>query len=373
MGSSIPPMTGPREFRALVVFVLVTGLLSVVVVRGLLAPLIVGAWFAGLTGPLVARISARLGDRGRVAAVATVVLVLTIVVPLVLLAVPLARMITSVANTLLTSPPRGALEQIMRAAGIERDGTQGGTAGLLAMARSVGPSATALVSATFSTVSTAFVQVFILMISAYYFSAEGPVLMASLRRGSPFAPSHLQRLEREFMDVARAMLVGELLTAAVQGLVAGIAYALLGVDHALFFAVLTGVVALLPTIGSALVWVPLCIALALGGQVRKAVILAVCGVFIIGTVDNILRPYFAKLGAQKMHPLLLFLGIFGGIEAFGGWGIILGPLVLALFVAAYRIYAAEAEARRSTDLSEPTSSGNEAPLVANREQSDRDE
>ena len=79
---------------------------------------------------------------------------------------------------------------------------------------------------------------------------------------------------------------------------------------------------------------------------RDAVILAVLGVTVIATVDNVLRPFFSRLGAGKMHPLLLFLGIFGGLEAFGGWGIILGPLAVALFVAAFQLYANEVSARR---------------------------
>ena len=207
--------------------------------------------------------------------------------------------------------------------------------------------AAALMTQTFTTVSRAIAQLFLLAVCAYYFSAEGPRMLVAVERASPLAPAHLQRLREEFMAVARAMLVGELLTALVQGVVAGVIYFALGIPNALVLSLLTSVVALIPTVGSSLVWVPIAIGLGLSGRTRDAVILAAFGVVVIGTVDNLLRPYFARLGAGKMHPMLLFLGIFGGLEAFGAWGILLGPLALALFVAAFRLYADEVSRRRA--------------------------
>lgn len=207
--------------------------------------------------------------------------------------------------------------------------------------RSLTENIPALMSSTFSTLSVAVMQLFLLAVCAYYFSAEGPRMLSWVERGSPLARPHFQRLTKEFMSVARAMLIGELLTALVQGTVAGVAYLLLGLPSALFLAVLTIVASLIPTVGSSLVWAPLALLLGLAGRVKEAIILGVVGVVIIGSIDNILRPFFARLGAAKVHPLLLFLGIFGGLEAFGGWGIILGPLVLALFVAAFVLYARE--------------------------------
>ena len=184
--------------------------------------------------------------------------------------------------------------------------------------RSLTENIPALMSSTFSTLSVAVMQLFLLAVCAYYFSAEGPRMLSWVERGSPLARPHFQRLTKEFMSVARAMLIGELLTALVQGTVAGVAYLLLGLPSALFLAVLTIVASLIPTVGSSLVWAPLALLLGLAGRVKEAIILGVVGVVIIGSIDNILRPFFARLGAAKVHPLLLFLGLFGGLEAFGG-------------------------------------------------------
>jgi predicted PurR-regulated permease PerM len=344
------------QFRALAALVALLGAVAAVTVLRFLAPVIVAAWFAGLTARPREWLVRHIGGRHRVAAVATAALVVVIVAPMVLLVVPLVSMGVRLAHTLSRGNVAEAVARLA-ATSAARAGSGGGgggghavSAGLVQRAVSSGErlmgGAASLMGTTFSTLSMAVAQLFLLAVCAYYFSAEGARMLAVVERGSPLAPGHFRRLREEFMSVARAMLVGELLTAAVQGLLAGIIYFALGVPGALLLTFMTAIVALVPSVGSALVWVPLAIALGLAGRVRDAVILGVLGVTVIATVDNVLRPFFSRMGAGKLHPLLLFLGIFGGLEAFGGWGIILGPLAVALFVAAFEIYATEFAARR---------------------------
>lgn len=347
---SLPPPTAkPSEFRALAVLVALLGLVAALTVMRFLAPVIVAAWFAGLTAGLRRRLVARIGGRHRVAAMATAALVVVIVAPLVLLAVPLAGMVMDFARGL----SRGNLtEAVGRLTGSISGGAaaQATESGIVRRIMHSGESflsgAASFMTQTFATVYMGVAQLFILAVCAYYFSAEGGAMLAAIERASPLSPPHFERLREEFMAVARAMLVGELLTAATQGALAGVIYFALGLPSAIVLTLLTAVGALIPTVGSAIVWVPVVVALGLGGRVRDAVILGVLGVTVIATVDNVLRPIFSRMGAGKMHPLLLFLGIFGGLEAFGAWGIILGPVALALFVAAFRIYANEVAAIR---------------------------
>jgi len=347
-----PPAAKPKEFRALAVLVALLGLVAALTVMRFLAPVIVAAWFAGLTAGLRRRLVARIGGRHRVAAMATAALVVVIVAPLVLLAVPLAGMVMDFARGL----SRGNLSE---AVGRLTGSISGGAASRAAQATNSGlvrrilhsgesflTGAASFMSETFATVYMGVAQLFLLAVCSYYFSAEGGAMLAVVERASPLSPPHFERLREEFMAVARAMLVGELLTAAAQGALAGVIYFALGLPSAIVLTLLTAVGALIPTVGSAVVWVPVAVALGLGGRVRDAVILGALGVTVIATVDNVLRPFFSRMGAGKMHPLLLFLGIFGGLEAFGAWGIILGPVALALFVAAFRIYANEVAAIR---------------------------
>jgi predicted PurR-regulated permease PerM len=340
-----PPRAPPdrRELRALAVTVGVLALLALHVTRSLLAPLVLAAWFAALSAPLMQRLSNRFGRRRWVGAITTVVLVLLVCLPVVLIAVPLAGMVADAADTVMHAPPQSWMHRLVSTA---TEAPRGGgphtvdtAERVVAVAQRAGPAAATFASKALSVASHAVLQFFILAVATYYFAAKGPRIIAHIEAGAPISREHFRRLVDTFMQVARAMLVGEVLTAAAQGIAAGVIYAILHVPNAAFFGVLTGFVSLIPTIGSALVWVPLCAVLLAAGRARDAAILAVTGVVIIGTIDNILRPFFARFGANQIHPLPLLLGIFGGIEVFGGWGIILGPLVVSLFLAAWDLWA----------------------------------
>ena len=340
-----------REFRALAVLVAILALLTIHTVRSLVAPLILAAWFAALSAPLVDRVSRRLGGRKWVGAVTTLLLVLLIVVPVALIAIPLANMIAEAIDTFAHAPPQNWMRQLANmATEAPRGAAQHGDGTLrrvVALAQSAGPAAATFVSHAFGAASKIVVQLFVLAIASYYFASDGRRIIARIEQGTPLSHTHFRALLATFLQVARAMLVGELLTAVAQGVVAGVIYAILRVPNALFFAVLTGFVSLLPSVGSALVWVPLCGVLIAAGRAREAIILGVAGVAVIGTIDNVLRPFFSRFGANQIQPLPLLVGIFGGIEAFGGWGLILGPLVVSLFLSAYKLYADERVARRA--------------------------
>lgn len=178
---------------------------------------------------------------------------------------------------------------------------------------------------------------------AYVFSANGEALVAVARRGAPLAPAHFDRILAESLRVARALLVGGLLTSAAQGLIAYAVYAALGLSNAAGLAALTGVASTVPVVGSALVWLPVCGVLVGAGRAREAAVLAACGAVLISSVDNLLRPFLARLGAHEVHPLVLFLGVVGGIRALGPSGLVVGPFALSLFLSAYRLRAEAAQ------------------------------
>ena len=116
----------------------------------------------------------------------------------------------------------------------------------------------------------------------------------------------------------------------MQGVLATITYVALGVPRALVLGMLTCVASLIPSVGTALVWVPVAGGLALAGRTAPAVVMALVGVFVIGTVDNFLRPVFARFGKLELPTFVLLTSIFGGLAIFGTWGVILGPLFARL-------------------------------------------
>jgi predicted PurR-regulated permease PerM len=130
------------------------------------------------------------------------------------------------------------------------------------------------------------------------------------------------------------LLVGVGLTSATQGVVATLIYSSLGVPRWWVLGPITGLASIIPVFGSALVWVPIAAGLFLGGHAVKGAVLVVVGSAVISTADNLLQPFYARLGSLKMPTYLLFVTLFGGLIAFGTWGAILGPLIVRLWLEA---------------------------------------
>ena len=97
--------------------------------------------------------------------------------------------------------------------------------------------------------------------------------------------------------------------------------------------------AILPLMGSALVWGPIAVGLLLTGHPIKALILVIIGAGVISTIDNVLRPVYARMGSLQMPMFVLLVSIFGGLAAAGGWGVLLGPLLVRLFMEAMKLRA----------------------------------
>lgn len=324
-------------------FALALGVVTLVMLRSLIAPMLVGAFFAGFTAPWTRRLAAKFGTRTRVAGFAAAMLTLLLILPVAILAVPIAGLITEGVQALTHGGSVSFVRQLTETGGGARPAAPTSAHDtwmrLWELSRQFAPGAASLMTRVLGTVSNAVLQILVLIASAYVFTAEGQPMLAVARRGSPLAPHDFDKLIDEAMEVARALLVGGLLTALAQAIVASVIYAALRVPNALLFAALTGVASMVPVVGTALVWIPLCLVLFGAGHVQAAVILGVCGLLVISTIDNVLRPFLGRIGAHSVHPLLLFTGVMGGLTTFGPWGLVLGPLVIALFVSAYRLHA----------------------------------
>lgn len=180
-------------------------------------------------------------------------------------------------------------------------------------------------------------ELFLMAVSAYYFFLDGPRMVTEVGRLVPLEPRHFRSFCVEFQQTARAISSGNLLTAAAQGAVGWLGLWLVGVPHAPVWALAMAIGAFVPVVGTALVWGPIAGVLILSGQVNAGLLLLVYGALIVGSVDNVLRP---KLCGARMslHPLLVFLSIFGGLSVFGMVGLLVGPLIASFFTTAVRIY-----------------------------------
>jgi predicted PurR-regulated permease PerM len=139
-----------------------------------------------------------------------------------------------------------------------------------------------------------------------------------------------------------ATIYGGLLVAIVQGILGGLAFWILGLPSPVLWGTAMGFLSLIPIGGTALIWVPTSIILLIQGAFAKGIILLAIGVFVISMMDNFLRPLL--VGARtKIHPLLLFFSVLGGIQAFGMIGLVAGPLVATLCITLIEIYTGGAK------------------------------
>ena len=181
------------------------------------------------------------------------------------------------------------------------------------------------------------VDVFITLYLAFFLIRDGEHLSRAVRLAVPLAPEHKRELFGKFATVIRATVKGNLLVAAIQGALGGIAFWFLGVGGALLWAVLMAFLSLLPAVGAGLVWLPVAAYFLVTGAVWQAIALTLWGVLVIGMIDNLLRPVLVGKDTQ-MPDYLVMISTLGGMAVFGINGFVIGPAIAAMFIAVWHIH-----------------------------------
>lgn len=170
----------------------------------------------------------------------------------------------------------------------------------------------------------------ILLVSLYFFLCDGPSMVHTLMELSPLDNRYEEELLKEFDRTSRAIVLATILSAVAQGLTAGIAYYFLGAPSAFLLTALTIVCALIPFVGTAIVWVPVALFMAFyQDKVPNALGLTLYALLIVGTIDNLIKMLILH-GQSQLHPLLALLSVLGGMQALGPIGILIGPLAVTL-------------------------------------------
>ncbi len=188
------------------------------------------------------------------------------------------------------------------------------------------------------------VQMFFVIFTMYYFFKDGENIFRNVRDSLPLEREQAESIMARTREVIDASVYGVLSIAIIQGALGGLAFWILGLPSALIWGVAMTFLSMVPMLGAFLVWVPAAIYLALTGHYVKAVLLALWGTLVIGMIDNFLRP--TLVGSRtRLHELLIFFSVLGGLNVFGVLGVVLGPVVLAITLALIDVYRA---AGRST-------------------------
>ncbi len=333
-----------RSVVVLCAFLVTAVFLSMI--RQFLMAILLAGIFSSLAHPIYRRFERWFGGRRALASIVTLLLIVTgILLPLG----GLLGMITAQAIEVGQSVTPWIKEQVSRPAAFSEllasvpfyDRIQPHEKAILEKAGEiVGTLSSFLIdrlsSATVMTINFLFMT-FILLYSMFFFLMDGHKLLDKILFYLPLEEANERRLLDKFTSVTRATLKGTIVVAILQGGLAGLAFAVVGIKGAVFWGAIMAVLSVIPGIGTALVWVPAAVVLAAGGHLMKAAGLATFCAIVVGSVDNFLRPLLVGRDTQ-MHELLILFGTLGGILMFGVVGFIIGPIIAALFTAVWEIY-----------------------------------
>ena len=187
-------------------------------------------------------------------------------------------------------------------------------------------------------------ELFIMLFTVFYLLKDGPRLVRWIRDLLPINHSGSTLLLRRMKKVLSAMIYGYFFIAILQGVLGGIGFFIIGIPSALFWGIIMGIAGLIPMIGTALIWIPASLFLILNGfigdnniEIWKGIGLFLYGSLIVSTIDNFVRPKIVSTRAN-IHPVLVLLGVVGGIQIFGFTGLLIGPIILCMMVTLLCMY-----------------------------------
>ena len=339
------------EDNALLLLVVVVSLAFAWIVWPFYEAVLWAAVLAIVFSPLYRRLSSAMGQQHSLAALATVLIILTLVIlPLTLIAASLVQEAANLYDRIqsgeldfgrffqefLNALPTWATDLLNRfgltnfsalhdrlsAALIQ------GSKYLAAQALSIGKG-----TANF------IVSLLLVLYLLFFFLRDGGALTRRIRDAVPLRAEQQRALFTKFAVVTRAMFKGNLLVAAVQGALGGLIFWFLGIHAPVLWGVLMAFLSLLPAVGAAAVWLPVAVYFLATGAVWEGVVLIAYGAFVVGLVDNLLRPYLVGKDTQ-MPDYVVLISTLGGIAIFGLDGLVMGPVIAAMFIAVWDIFSA---------------------------------
>ena len=189
-------------------------------------------------------------------------------------------------------------------------------------------------------------SLFVMLFLMYYLFICGPGLIDKIRNHIPLRAKQKEELAKRFSNVIYASIYGIIVTAFVQGAMGALGFWMFGVESPILWGLVMVVLAVLPFLGASLVWFPAAIIHLARGETFNGLGLLFYGLFIISTIDNLIRP--GIIGSRgKVHPSLVLLGVLGGLELFGFIGIIIGPLILSILTIFLDLYLLEKDTSKS--------------------------
>jgi predicted PurR-regulated permease PerM len=355
-------MPSPPANRPFLTFLVVLAVvLLAVVVRPLASALFIAAVLAGTTYPVFRWLARRLGGRPKVAAIlVTFGVVVAILLPLSAIVGVLVReglaVLHAITGVVEAEGPSGLLDHLpgpLRSLATRfTNAFPGAPAQIQSRLAGAAQGAAAVAAGLAQTTGSVLLQSVLMLVALYAFLLQGRELIDYLDSITPLAPGQTRTLIHEFRKVASTVLVSSIATSAVQAVVALAGYAFTGMPNPVFASLVTFFFAFIPGIGAGGVGLACAIYLVATGHLVPGIILAVWSVAVVGLVDNVVKPLFIK-GGVEMNGIVIFFALIGGLAAFGGVGLVAGPMIVAFFLSLMRLRRDERE-RESRGIPEGT-------------------
>jgi len=212
----------------------------------------------------------------------------------------------------------------------------------------IGQEAAGFVKTGLGNIVSGAINFVFMILSTFFFLGDGPEFIKKISDFMPFSRNQRERLLQQTKDIVVSTMYGGVTVAAAQGIIGGSLFAALGIPSAVLWGFAMFIASFIPMVGTFIIWGPAAGYLFFQGLYLKGIILVLVGVFVISAVDNILRPFIMK-GKTKMPVIVIFFSILGGLKLFGFIGLIIGPLIFALFVSVFEIFSYSEEEKANTE------------------------
>lgn len=296
---------------------------------------ILGIWLGLYAEKVHVAMMRVLGGRRGLSATVTVVLLVIFVLPIAAMIGSLVIDAIALVQRLMASEQGASiLERLARGdaatSGEKTQQAMMSTDGMIELLRQQGGRAWAVFTQVAGAAAHVVIGLLIMISGIYGVLTEGRGWYSWAEQHAPIPSDAFHRFAAAFVETGKGLAYGIVGAGLIQSIVATAAFLILGVPSALALGMLTLIFSVIPAIGTAIVWVPVSIGLALTGREGAAIALAVVGVGVIGTVDNLARPILTRRGALQLPSYVTLIAMFGGVQLFGGWGLLLGPLVVRM-------------------------------------------
>jgi len=331
------------SFVLLVAILLFFAVLFFQVLAEFLLPLFLAVLIAVLFSPIHEAIRRRIGNRDRWAAAISLALVILLILgPLLAIVIQAGREGAVFYRHLQKSPVdlQAVAEKVAMAGqrvGITLDAHELQQTVVARLQQWLGP----LAVSTTQTLGNILIGLIVMLVCLYFFLADGPGMARDIVRLIPIDEKYQEQLIGEFSKVTRAVVLANVAAAAVQAMLLAIGLHLASVQPVFLLAVLTMLLAMIPFVGAAAVWLPVSAWLVFIEQRTGAgIMLGLYGACVVSTIDNVIKPYILH-GSSNLHPLLALLSVLGGVKALGPIGIFVGPMAIVFLLTMLKIVQRE--------------------------------